>query len=983
MTATSKGKLNTPWLPSQERWCFCRVISDIAKCIGAICILLYIMVFSAILAILELPKILVRLFLREGTRCFGFIVEHAYALSICKLHVNFSRMIQMHWGRRRYHSRYSDIRTELILTDGVGGNCFIHSVPLLGDNYAYVVVDASQLATSRACPGRPNEWPGGLPCVVVDPCDAQAVVSALTHIAERHYSEFGGLRLEAVLCTHRHWDHAGGNRDLLYMAKADRRAEEMREAHGIHSRDHDDEALAQEDAVVPHEGPFVRFSHPFRVYAGEADRAPGCTHPLRHGDRFRAGYLDFEALGAPGHTEGSVMFRLATPCSHPDDRPGEVAGTDTPAVGSEAAATTPGLPVDVMFTGDTLFSGGCGAQFEGCDLDIEHCFATVLEECKLPDALLFPGHEYTCNLLEMRVKDAMDSWCAVEPPGQFLSNCGAFYIAAHRRSLRDKVPTVPTTLANERLLNPHFDRGLRRYAETLVALVEADMAPAAGSVVEGDAKGATPQLVMAAAPVGHSATSTGPAPALPAGSMQDESRLPLLQHGTAPAGAALAAEAGRRSQAPRVSDAEVVAGTTDGVPDGGFFTGTAAPAFKFAFFYRTDMEEFRAALATGRISGEEAAAQLLEMERRVFYHPLTTGQADCFSGEGLTQMEEMQVLGLIPPPPPLGTEKLPDAQTPQSREGEDEESRAPRTANGKESTEDDDSESSEDSVLAQEAVEHELNCRLPSREMITLALKVLGVPPHVPVGPKAPCKDEELPISIDRLEVVLRHLGTSEQHLQALMNLLQTDGFAEDINPGMCGTCFGGSPAVALADEESVESSNGASAEGDTSDPRQISATKPPDILTRPARPLLPLRTVLQSLRPSPVKHPATFGSFAHDCWLGWRREWRLLKRDLRRCCKTRKVRQPPPPPEEPVAAQPVLSWEERVILAQREERRRLGAVEQIFGQHTLDKCPCCVGCFRGAAPGGLRRRATPAAISGGAVAAASGVVVGASAGRV
>merc|ERR1719203_935536 len=43
----------------------------------------------------------------------------------------------------------------------------------------------------------------------------------------------------------------------------------------------------------------------------------------------------------------------------------------------------------------------------------------------------------------------------------------------------------------------------------------------------------------------------------------------------------------------------------------------------------------------------------------------------------------------------------------------------------------------------------------PTREEAALALKVLGVLPEVPVGPKAPCSDDDLPVCLDRLEAVL------------------------------------------------------------------------------------------------------------------------------------------------------------------------------------------------------------------------------------
>merc|ERR1711971_1407896 len=177
---------------------------------------------------------------------------------------------------------------------------------------------------------------------------------------------------------------------------------------------------------------------------------------------------------------GSLMYRLSNAARHVDDRSagglkgnGGFSTLTQQAAGAlrrwhkekpnsehilfKTQADSLDLAMDVIFTGDALFSGGCGACFEGSELDTKHCFATLLSECRLDDALLFPGHEYTQHLLDMRMKEVMEEWVAKEPPGQFFAFCSAYYVASHRRALRDKVPTVPVTLANERLLNPYFD----------------------------------------------------------------------------------------------------------------------------------------------------------------------------------------------------------------------------------------------------------------------------------------------------------------------------------------------------------------------------------------------------------------------------------------------------------------------------------------------------------------------------------------------
>jgi beta-lactamase superfamily II metal-dependent hydrolase len=70
------------------------------------------------------------------------------------------------------------------------------TVPILEDNYAYIIVDE----TSKSA-------------AAVDPADANAVVAA----AARE-----GVTLTHVLTTHCHWDHAGGNKDMVCIFPAPR-----------------------------------------------------------------------------------------------------------------------------------------------------------------------------------------------------------------------------------------------------------------------------------------------------------------------------------------------------------------------------------------------------------------------------------------------------------------------------------------------------------------------------------------------------------------------------------------------------------------------------------------------------------------------------------------------------------------------------------------------------------------------------------------
>ncbi len=120
----------------------------------------------------------------------------------------------------------------------------ITPISCLSDNFAYLIhADGSQDA------------------LVVDPSEAGPVVAAL---------ERSGLRLVGILNTHHHWDHVGGNEELLSRY-----------------------------------GKLSVYGH-----ASDADggRIPGQTHRLEHEQTFEAAGLEFRALHIPGHTTGAVAY---------------------------------------------------------------------------------------------------------------------------------------------------------------------------------------------------------------------------------------------------------------------------------------------------------------------------------------------------------------------------------------------------------------------------------------------------------------------------------------------------------------------------------------------------------------------------------------------------------------------------------------------------------------------------------------------------
>ncbi len=134
-------------------------------------------------------------------------------------------------------------------------------LPLLSDNYGYLLIDAP---TRRAA--------------IVDCSEAAPV---LAEVSRR------GLRLEAILSTHHHYDHVGGNEEVA------------RAVPGI------------------------------RVLGSRADQArvPALTEPLGDGEEFEVIGRRGRALFIPAHTSGHLAYFF------PDDGPSVFSGDTLFAAG--------------------------------------------------------------------------------------------------------------------------------------------------------------------------------------------------------------------------------------------------------------------------------------------------------------------------------------------------------------------------------------------------------------------------------------------------------------------------------------------------------------------------------------------------------------------------------------------------------------------------------------------------------------------------
>ncbi|XP_074659113.1 hydroxyacylglutathione hydrolase, mitochondrial-like isoform X2 [Tubulanus polymorphus] len=152
---------------------------------------------------------------------------------------NFTRFVR-HWRQiksfsdcyRTYHHSAHQILKHKDMK--------IRLIPALSDNYMYLLIDETTQT-----------------CAAVDPVEPKEILRAVKE---------EDVALTTVLTTHHHWDHAGGNEDLVKL-------------------------------------------HPGKVdvYGGD-DRIGALTEKVKHDDKIKIGNLDVQCLFTPCHTTGHICY---------------------------------------------------------------------------------------------------------------------------------------------------------------------------------------------------------------------------------------------------------------------------------------------------------------------------------------------------------------------------------------------------------------------------------------------------------------------------------------------------------------------------------------------------------------------------------------------------------------------------------------------------------------------------------------------------
>lgn len=154
-----------------------------------------------------------------------------------------------------------------------------------------------------------------------------------------------------------------------------------------------------------------QLAQPIPVYGGD-DRIGALNVKVSDGDTLTVGNLKVTCMFTPCHTTGHICYYVESPRGD-----------------------------KCVFTGDTLFQGGCGRFFEGTP---KQMYSALIEKLStLPDdTQVFCGHEYTLqNMAFAR---------SVEPNNDAITK--RILWAEEKRA--ENLATVPSTIAQEKTWNP-------------------------------------------------------------------------------------------------------------------------------------------------------------------------------------------------------------------------------------------------------------------------------------------------------------------------------------------------------------------------------------------------------------------------------------------------------------------------------------------------------------------------------------------------
>ena len=150
-----------------------------------------------------------------------------------------------------------------------------------------------------------------------------------------------------------------------------------------------------------------KYNSKILAFNTDKDRIPGINTFLEENQKYQIGNLEFKVLFIPGHTKSHIAFYF--------DKE------------------------KIVFTGDTLFSLGCGRVFEGTHEEMLNSL-NILKSLPKETKVYF-GHEYTKANLNFCIK--------FDPKNTFLKDKSL----SVDKKLSNNQPTVPTTIGEELKMN--------------------------------------------------------------------------------------------------------------------------------------------------------------------------------------------------------------------------------------------------------------------------------------------------------------------------------------------------------------------------------------------------------------------------------------------------------------------------------------------------------------------------------------------------
>ncbi len=138
-------------------------------------------------------------------------------------------------------------------------------------------------------------------------------------------------------------------------------------------------------------------------FEGDKDRIPEIDICLKDKDVWKNNNFEFKIFHIPGHTSGHICFSF--------------------------------FKEKILFTGDTLFSLGCGRVFEGTHQQMYESLK-LIKSFPL-DTQIYCGHEYTLKNSDFCIKYDKDNLKLKDK------------ITFIKKKINKNIPTIPTTIREE------------------------------------------------------------------------------------------------------------------------------------------------------------------------------------------------------------------------------------------------------------------------------------------------------------------------------------------------------------------------------------------------------------------------------------------------------------------------------------------------------------------------------------------------------